>query len=71
MAAIDVADHVGVGFQHHVLVDQAGAWNRWAAGVDGALNSILARPSDHLARGRTILDAAKADLAEQLDAGRR
>ena len=25
MAAVDVADHVGVGFQHHVLVDQAGA----------------------------------------------
>jgi two-component system OmpR family response regulator len=23
--AIDVADHIGVGFQHHILVDQAGA----------------------------------------------
>jgi len=28
MAAVDVADHVGIGFQHHVLVDQAGAGNR-------------------------------------------
>src|SRR6266436_3899087 len=27
MAAIDVADHVGVSLQHHVLVDQAGAGN--------------------------------------------
>ena len=27
VAAIDMADHVGVGFQHHVLVDQAGAGN--------------------------------------------
>ncbi len=28
VAAIDMADHVGVGFQHHVLVDQAGAGDR-------------------------------------------
>jgi hypothetical protein len=33
VTAIDVADHVGVGFQHHILVDQAGAWNRRTAGV--------------------------------------
>ncbi len=61
---------VGVGFQHHVLVDQAGAGDRWAAGVDGALDAVFARPSDHLARGRAVLDAAEPDFAEQLDAGR-
>jgi hypothetical protein len=27
VAAIDVPDHVGICFQHHVLVDQAGARN--------------------------------------------
>ena len=27
VAAIDMADHVGVGFQHNVLVDQARAGN--------------------------------------------
>src|ERR1700722_13821302 len=70
VTAIDVTDHVGVGFQHHILVDQAGAGYRRAAGVDGALDAVFARPSDHLARGRTILDAAQSDFAEQLDAGR-
>ena len=70
VAAIDVADHVGVGFQHHVLVDQAGAGDRGAAGVDRALDAVFARPAHHLARGRAVLDAAEADFAEQLDAGR-
>src|ERR1700733_9038482 len=38
--------------------------------MDGALDAVFARPSDHLARGRTVLDAAEADLAEQLYARR-
>ena len=38
--------------------------------MDRALDAILARPADHLARGRAVLDAAEADLAEQLDTGR-
>ena len=38
--------------------------------MDGALDAVFARPSDHLARGGSVLDAAEADLAEQLDAGR-
>jgi hypothetical protein len=37
--------------------------------VDRALDAIFARPPDHLARGRAVLDAAKPDFAEQLDAG--
>ncbi len=56
-------DHVGVGFQHDVLVDQAGAGDRWTAGVDGALDAVLAGPAHHLARRRPVLDAAEADLA--------
>src|SRR3954452_22489106 len=39
--------------------------------MDRALNPVLASPPHHLARGRTVLDAAKADLSEQLDAGGR
>src|SRR5207302_11080202 len=66
VAAIDVTDHVGVGLQHHVLVDQAGAGDRGTAGVDGALDAVFARPADHLAGGRAVLDADKADLAKQL-----
>src|SRR5438309_771977 len=70
VAAIDVTDHVGVGLQHHVLVDQAGSGNRGTAGVDGTLDAVFARPADHLAGGRAVLDAAKADFAEQLDTSR-
>src|ERR1700694_475471 len=38
--------------------------------MDRTLDAVFARPSHHLARGRTVLDAAKSDFAEQLDAGR-
>src|SRR4029453_4855132 len=44
--------------------------NRRAAGMDRALNAVLARPAHHLARGRAVLDATEADFAEQFDAGR-
>src|SRR5258707_820074 len=67
---MDVADSVGAGLQHPVLVDQAGAGDRRTAGMDGALDAVFACPAHHLARGRPILDAAQADLAEQFDAGR-
>jgi len=36
--------------------------------MDRALDAVFARPTHHLARGRPVLDAAEADLAEQLDA---
>jgi len=39
--------------------------------VDRRLDAVLARPFHHLAAGRTILDAAEADFAEQLDARAR
>ena len=51
MAAVDVADDVGVRLQHHVLVDKAGAGNRRTAGMDRAVDAVFARPGDHLARG--------------------
>ena len=69
VAAVDVADHVGVGLQYDVLVDETGAWDRRTAGVDGTVDAVFARPGDHLARGRAILHAAKSDLAEIADAG--
>ena len=65
VAAVDVADDVGVGLEHHVLVDQARARDRRAAGVDGALDAVLARPGHHLLRLVAGLDRAEADLAEQ------
>ena len=52
MAAVNVADHVGVRLQHDVLVDQPGAGDRRAAGMDGAVDAVFARPGDHLARRR-------------------
>src|SRR5262249_52444748 len=69
VAAIDVTDHVGVGLEHDVLVDQAGAGDRGAASVDGALDAVFARPTHHLACGRAVLHAAQSDLAEQFYAG--
>jgi hypothetical protein len=27
VTAVDMPDHIGVGFEHHILVDQAGARN--------------------------------------------
>ena len=68
VAAVDMADHVGVGLEHDILVDQAGAGDRRAAGVDRALDAVFARPGDHLLGFLALLDAAQADLAEQLDA---
>ena len=41
VAAVDVADDVGIGGQHDVFVDQARAWNRRPAGVNRALNPEL------------------------------
>ena len=57
MAAVDMADDVGVGLQHHVLVDEARAGDRRAAGMDRAVEAMLARPGHHLARGRAVLDS--------------
>ena len=36
--------------------------------MDRAVDAVFARPGDHLARRRPILDAAKSDLAEEADA---
>src|SRR3546814_14651770 len=49
--------------------DLAGAWDRGTAGVDGALDAVLARPGDHALRLLALLHAAEADLAQQLHAG--
>ncbi len=38
--------------------------------MDRALDPVFARPADHLARGRAVLDAAEADFPEQFDTGR-
>src|SRR3546814_7302255 len=45
------------------------AWDRGTAGVDGALDAVLARPGDHALRLLALLHAAEADLAQQLHAG--
>ena len=64
-----MADDVGAGFEHDVLVDQARTRDRRPAGVDRGLDAVSARPVDHLFRLVPGLDAAEADLAEQLYAG--
>ena len=69
MASIDVADHVGVGFENHVFVDEAGSGNRRAAGVNRALDAVFAGPCDHAASGGSIFHAAQADFAEKFHAG--
>ena len=68
MAAIDMADDIGAGFQHHIGVDQPRSRDRRAAGMDRALNAVFARPADHLPRGLAVLDGPKANLAQKLDA---
>ena len=65
VAAVDMADDVGVRFEHDVRINQAGAGNRRAAGVNRAVEAIFARPRDHFARRRSVLDAAQPDLAEE------
>ena len=70
MAAVDVADHVGVGLEHDVLVDQAGPRDRRPARVDRAADAVLPGPRDHLLRLVAGLHRAEAHLAEQRDAGR-
>ena len=67
--AVYVADDVGPGLQHDVGVDQPGAGDRGTAGVDRRLDAVFARPADHLLRLLAGLDAAEADLAQQLDSG--
>ena len=72
VAAVDVADDIRVGLEHDVLVDQPGARNRRAAGMDGALDAVFARPRHHACRAvGPSFTAAKPDLAQQLDAGLR
>ena len=53
MAAVDVADDVGIGLQHGVPVDQPAAGDGGAAGMDGALDAVFARPGDHLRAPRS------------------
>ncbi len=65
VAAVDVADDVGVRLQHRVGIDIAGSGNGRATGVDGALDARLAGPGDHLLRLVPGLDAAQADFAQQ------
>ena len=53
VAAVDVADDVGVRLQHRVGVDVAGARHRGAAGVDRALDAIHA-VLDHRSAGQHL-----------------
>src|SRR5260221_2046583 len=68
VASVDVADHVGVSFEDHVFVDEAGAGNRRATGVNRALDTVFAGPRDHPASSRTVFHAAQADFAEEFHA---
>ncbi len=65
MAAVDVADDVGIGLEHHVLVDQAGPGDRRTAGVDRALDAVLARPGHHRLRLVRRLHRTEAHLAHE------
>ena len=67
MATINMADDVGIGLQHHVLVDETGARDRRATGVNGALHTVFARPGNHLLRRIANLHRAEAHLAEKLN----
>src|SRR5690349_9980155 len=67
MAAIDVAYDIGVGSENDIFVNQTGAGNGRAAGMNRTLYSILPSPSDHLARRLPVLHAAQANLAQHGD----
>ena len=68
VAAIDVADNIGVGLKHHIFIDQARAGDRWASGVNRALDAVFAGPRYHLPRCLAVFNAAESYFAENLDA---
>ena len=67
--AIDVPNHIGSGFQHHVRIDQTGAGDRRSTRVNGRLHPVFACPIHHLLGGRSVFHSAKTNFAEQLDPG--
>ena len=69
VAAVDMADDIGAGFEDHVGVDQARAGDRGAAGVDGGLDAVFAGPIDHLLGGFAVFDGAETYFAQKGDAG--
>ena len=71
VAAIDVAHDIGIGIEHDVGIDEAGAGNGRPAGVDGALDAVFARPFHHAPGGGAVLDAAEPHFAQKLHAGIR
>ena len=66
MPTVDVTNDIGVSFEHHVFVDQAGAGNRRPSSMNGALDAVFARPRNHLMRGLAIFYAAEAHFAKIL-----
>ena len=68
MAAVDVADHVGIGGENHILVDHARAGNGRAAGVDDGAHAVLARPGHRLARLVRLLHRAETDFGDAIHA---
>lgn len=69
MPSIDVPDDIGIGGEDDIFTDESGAGDRGPTGVNGALNAVFARPSNHCACGFGVFDASKADFSEQGDAG--
>ena len=69
VAAVDVADHVGVGFEHHIFVDHARARDRRAARMNGALDAVFARPGHHLFGLVARLDRAQTHFTQQSHPG--
>ena len=67
VASVDVSNHVGIGFKHHVFVDQAGAGDRRPSRVNRALDAVFACPCNHLARGLTVFNAAESYFAQYFD----
>ena len=65
MAAIDMSNNIGSGFQNHIGVNQARAGDRRPAGVNGGLNAIFAGPVHHLPRGFAVLDGPQPHFAHQ------
>src|SRR5215813_10816169 len=67
-AAVDVADHMRVRFQHDLGADGIRSGDRWPAGMDGDCHAVLLRPAHHGGGVLARLHRPETDLAHELHA---
>src|ERR1700691_5298662 len=69
MAAIDMTNHIRVGLEHHVLIDQARSGDGRSPRMNRALDAVFTGPGDHLVRSLAVFYATQTHFAQYLDSG--